>query len=200
MSKELEAARELVKMLEKKEKERKVVLSDLQVGDTLPLVGHDFIVLEHDYLEKGYTAVICKDLWAKNVKFGDSRDYNQSKVKKIMDKAAEEIENEVGVGNVLKHEISLTSVDMQNEFGSCKCKVRPISFDEAREFNNLIVNKDLPDWYWTITPWSTEERGWSNSIAVVSPSGYVGSCLCNIYIGVRPVCILKSNISVSKGE
>lgn len=200
MSKELEAARELVKMLEKKEKERKVVLSDLQVGDTLPLVGHDFIVLEHDYLEKGYTAVICKDLWAKNVKFGDSRDYNQSKVKKIMDKAAEEIENEVGVGNVLEHEISLTSVDMQNEFGSCKCKVRPISFDEAREFNNLLVNKYLPDWYWTITPWSTEERGWSNSIAVVSPSGFIDCNVCNNYNVVRPVCILKSNISVSKGE
>lgn len=56
---------------------------------------------------------------------------------------------------VLEHEILLTSVDMQNEFESCKCKVRPISFDEAREFNNLLVNKDLPDWYWTITPWST---------------------------------------------
>ena len=72
-----------------------------------------------------------------------------------MDKVAIEIEKEIGAGNVLEHEILLTSVDMQNEFESCKCKVRPISFDEAREFNNLLVNKDLPDWYWTITPWST---------------------------------------------
>ena len=200
MSRELEAARELVKMLEEKEKERKVELSTLQPGETFPLVGHDFIVLQHDYLEKGYTAVICKDLWAKNVKFGDSRDYNQSKVKEIMDKAAEEIEKEVGVGNVLEHEILLTSVDMQNEFGSCKCKVRPISFDEAREFNDRLVNKELPDWYWTLTPWSIVDRGYTYSMSVVSPSGRVNSGICIRNCGVRPFCILKSNIFVSKGE
>lgn len=171
MSKELELLKEAVKMLEEKERASKVELSVLKPSETFKMVGHDFIVLEHDYWEKGYTAVICKDLWADNVKFGGSRDYNQSNVKEIMDKVAIEIEKEIGAGNVLEHEILLTSVDMQNEFGSCKCKVRPISFDEAREFNNLLVNKELSDWYWTLTPWSTEERGWGKSIAVVSPSG-----------------------------
>ena len=199
MSKELEAARELVKMLEEKEKEKKVVLSDLHPGEIFPLVGHDFIVLEHDHMEKGYTAVICKDLWEKNVKFGASRDYSKSNVKKIMDEIASEIESEIGADNLLDHEVSLTSVDMQNEFGTCKCKVRPTTFDEAREFNNLLVNKDLPDWYWTLTPWSTEERGYTNSITVVSPSGGIYFINCNNYYGVRPVCILKSNIFVSKG-
>lgn len=200
MSKELEAARELVKMLEEKEKASKVQLSVLKPCETFKMVGHDFIVLEHDYLEDGYTAVICKDFWKKGVKFGDSRDYNTSKVKKIMEDVAEEIEKEVGADNLFEHEVSLTSVDMQNEFGSCRCKVRPISFDEARKFNNMLVNKELPDWYWTLTPWSTADRGYTYSIAVVSPSG----CIINfIYYGnrgVRPFCILKSNIFVSKGE
>ena len=200
MSKELEVARKLVKMLEEKEKAEKVELATLECGDTFKMAGHDFVVCEHDYCEKGYTAVICKDLWAENVKFGDSRDYNKSNVKEIMDKVAGEIEKEVGAGNLLEHDIVLTSVDMQNEFGSCVCKVRPISFDEAREFNYRIVNTDLPDWYWTLTPWSTEERGWSKSIAVVSPSGNFSDYFCYFSIGVRPFCILKSNIFVSKGE
>ena len=200
MSKELEAARELVKMLEEKEKASKVQLSVLKPCETFKMVGHDFIVLEHDYLEDGYTAVICKDFWKKGVKFGDSRDYNTSKVKKIMEDVAAEIEKEVGADNLFEHEVSLTSVDMQNEFGSCRCKVRPISFDEARKFNNMLVNKELPDWYWTLTPWSTADRGYTYSIAVVSPSGDVdgGGCYCDS--GVRPFCILKSNIFVSKGE
>ena len=200
MSKELEAARELVKMLEEKEKANKVELSTLECGDTFKMAGHDFVVCEHDYWEKGYTAVICKDLWAENVKFGDSRDYNKSNVKEIMDKVAEEIEKEVGTGNILEHEVSLTSVDMQNEFGTCKCGVRPATFDEAREFNDLLVNKDLPDWWWTLTPWSTEERGYTYSIAVVSPSGRIIYCIYDCNCGVRPFCILKSNIFVSKGE
>ena len=200
MSKELEAARELVKMLEEKEKAEKVELSTLELGDTFKMAGHDFIVCEHDYWEKGYTAVICKDLWAENVKFGDSRDYNKSNVKAIMDKVAEEIEKEVGAGNILEHDIEFTSVDMQNEFGSCVCKARPISFDEAREFNDRIVNTDLPDWYWTLTPWSTEERGYIYSIAVVSPRGSFINYYYYDFNGVRPFCILKSNIFVSKGE
>ncbi len=200
MSKELEAARKLVKMLEEKEKANKVELSALKPGETFPMAGHDFVVLKHDYLESGFTAVICKDLWGKSVEFGDSRDYNESNVKEIMDKVAEEIEKGVGAGNILEHEVSLTSVDMQNEFGTCKCGVRPATFDEAREFNDLLVNKDLPDWWWTLTPWSTEERGYTYSIAVVSPSGYVGNRDYYDYSGVRPFCILKSNIFVSKGE
>ena len=200
MSKELEVARELVKMLEEKEKESKVVLSDLQVGETFPMAGHDFIVLDHDYPQKGYTAVISKDLWGKNVKFGDFRDYNKSNLKKIMDNVAVEIEKEVGAENVLEHEIPLLSVDMQNEFDLCSCKVRPLTFDEARGFNDLLVNKELPDWYWTLTPWSTEERRYKHSIAVVSPSGFINNFICNGNDGVRPFCILKSNIFVSKGE
>ena len=200
MSKELEAARELVKMLEAKEKADRVELSTLQKGNTFTMAGHDFIVLDHDYLEKGYTAVISKDFWGKSVKFGDTRDYNKSNLKRIMDEAAMKIEKEVGAENVLEHEISLVSVDMQNEFGSCSCKVRPLTFDEVRGFNNLLVNKELPDWYWTLTPWSTKERGWSNSIAVVSPSGFFVYCSYGVFDGVRPFCILKSNIFVSKGE
>ena len=199
MSKELDAARELVKMLEEKEKSSKVELSTLKPGETFKMVGHEFIVLKHGHIQSGCTAVICKDLWEKSVKFGNNRNYKESKVKKIMDKVSEEIETEVGADNLVKHEVTLTSVDMQNEFGSCECKVRPLTFDEAREFNDLIVNKDLPDWWWTCTPWSTEERGYVYSIVVVSPRGIFSNSY-DIGNGVRPFCILKSNIFVSKGE
>ena len=110
------------------------------------------------------------------------------------------IENAVGEDNIVEHDVDLTSVDMQNEFGTCRCKVRPITFDEARKYNDLLVNKELNDWWWTCTPWSTEERGWKYSIAVVSSSGYFCISHCNDNCGVRPFCILKSNIFVSKGE
>ena len=110
------------------------------------------------------------------------------------------VENAVERNNVIVHSIELTSVDMQNEFGEVQYRMRPLSFDEAREFNNLLVNNDLPDWYWTLTPWSTEERGLKYSIAVVSPSGCIDFRDCSISSGVRPVCILNSNIFVSGTE
>ena len=84
--------------------------------------------------------------------------------------------------------------------GTVDCKIRPITFDEAREYTDITPNNDLNDWYWTLSPWSTEERGWKKSITIVSPSGNFGFNVCDYDFGVRPVCILKSNIFVSKVE
>ena len=197
MSKALEVARELVRQLEEAERKNKVELSTLAPGDVFEIGKNDFIVLEQIGAE---VKIISKNFMAKNVVYDEtSRDYNKSNLKEMIeDKIQPIIESEVGENNLVEHTVELTSVDMQHEFDDCKCKVRPITFDEARKYNNLLPNKDLDYWWWTCTPWSTEERGCSYSIAVVSFAGnfYRSSCYCGR--GVRPVCILKSNIFVSK--
>lgn len=176
-----------------KDKDR---LGNLKPGEHFKIADWDFIVLQHN--ERG-TLVISNNLLAENEKFGETRNYKESNVKKVIEeKLLPVVEDAVGKNNIIEHYVKLTSVDMQNEFGDVKCRMRPISFDEAREFNNLLVNNDLPDWYWTLTPWSTEERGWKYSLAVVSPSGDFNNFFCNNGFGVRPVCILNSNIFVSK--
>lgn len=197
MSKALEVARELVRQLEKAERKNKVELSTLAPGDVFEIGKNDFIVLEQIGAE---VKIISKNFMAKNVVYDEtSRDYNKSNLKEMIeDKIQPIIESEVGENNLVEHTVELTSVDMQHEFDDCKCKVRPITFDEARKYNNLLPNKDLDDWWWTCTPWSTEERGCSYSIAVVSSAGGIDRNFCIISIGVRPVCILKSNIFVSK--
>lgn len=197
MSKALEVARELVRQLEEAERKNKVELSTLAPGDVFEIGKNDFIVLEQIGAE---VKIISKNFMAKNVVYDEtSRDYNKSNLKEMIeDKIQPIIESEVGENNLVEHTVELTSVDMQHEFDDCKCKVRPITFDEARKYNNLLPNKDLDDWWWTCTPWSTEERGCSYSIAVVSSAGRVGNDGCYNDDGVRPVCILKSNIFVSK--
>lgn len=199
MSRALEMARELVKKLEEEEKGARVQLSTLNPGEVFKIGENDFIVLEQ---MKDVSAVISKGFMAEKTRFDDSsRDYKESYLKKVIeDKIQPLIEAEVGEGNLVKHCVDLMSVDAQNEFGKYKCKVRPITFDEARKYNDLLPNENLDAWWWTCTPWSTEERGWRYSIAVVAPSGYIGSNYCNDSDGVRPFCILKSNIFVSKGE
>lgn len=197
MSKALEVARELVRQLEEAERKNKVELSTLTPGDVFEIGKNDFIVLEQMSLG---TKVISKDFMAKNIIYDEaSRDYNKSNLKKVIEYEIQPIiESEVGENNFVEHTVELTSVDMQHEFDDCKCKARPITFDEARKYNNLLPNKELDDWWWTCTPWSTKERGWNYSIAAVSSAGDVVSCSCGFSDGVRPVCILKSNIFVSK--
>ena len=202
MSKELDMARELVKMLEEKENmypANCVELSTLSPGETFKVGEYDFIVLEQ---KQGQTVVISKGFMAEYVVFDEySRNYNESRLEELIESDVQPIiEDAVGADNLVEHEVDLTSVDMQNEFGACKCKVRPITFDEARQYNDLLVNENLDDWWWTCTPWSTEERGYEYSIAVVYPSGVIDNDSCDDDYGVRPFCILKSNIFVSKGE
>ena len=171
-------------------------LGDLKPGERFKIADWTFNVLQHD--ERG-TLVISNDLLAENEEFGETRNYKKSNVKKVIEeKILPIVENAVGKDNVISHFAGLTSVNMQNEFGKVECRMRPISFDEARKYNDILVNKELTDWYWTLTPWSTEERGWKYSVAVVSPSGVINYINYGSCHGVRPVCILNSNIFVSK--
>lgn len=199
MSKELEVTRALVKMLEEREQSNKVKLESLKAGETFYIGENGYIVLKH---HEGKTKVISRNFIAEDRKFADdTADYKTSGLRKYIEVEIQPtIENEVGAENLVEHRVSLETVDGQDNYGELTCKVRPITFDEARQYNNLIVNNDLDDWWWTCTAWTSPNREYNRSIAVVLPSGGFSSYVCNNGDGVRPVCILKSNIFVSKGE
>lgn len=199
MSKELEAARALVKMLEEREQNNKVKLESLKAGETFCIGENDYIVLEQ---HEGKTKVISKNFIAEDREFAnDTADYKTSGLRKYIEAEIQPtIENEVGAENLVEHRVSLETVDRQDDYGELTCKVRPITFDEARKYNNLIVNNDLNDWWWTCTAWTSPNREYNRSMAVVLPSGRFNGDICDSCYGVRPVCILKSDIFVSKGE
>lgn len=197
MKEAIKLVKKALEILKSEEKKEKVVLSSLKPGETFMIGEHEFIVLKQSY---GMTNVISKNLMAENVRFdGDTRDYNKSALKRYIEKEIRPIilEN-VGAGNLVEHSVPLTSVDNQNEFNDCICEVRPITFDEAREYNDLLVNEDLPDCYWTLTPWSTAERGWKYYISVVSPFGGISNRNCYYCYGVRQLCIFSPKLFESE--
>lgn len=141
------------------------------------------------------------NLSKENVKFDDdTTDYNKSSLKKLCDtEILKDFEEEFGEENIETDISDLINVDGQ-KIGETECKVRPLTFDEARKYTELTPNNELDDSYWTCSAWSTVERGWKYTLAVVSPSGDFNSLNYNVSVGVRPVCILKSNLFVSKVE
>lgn len=202
----LEMARKLVAKLEAEEKAKKVQLKDLKLGETFMIGEHEFIVLDQIFKVNGSdsdaTGVVSKDFMLENVAFdSDARNYRASVLKdKIEEKILPIIEEEVGSGNILENLCDLRSVCGENEFGMFTSKVRPMTFDEVRKYHEFIPNENLDDWWWTCTPWGSDKNGNARTIASVSPSGYVGHHCCLSLGGVRPFCILKSDIFVSKGE
>ena len=194
----LKKVKELVELLEKQEEADKVVLSTLKRGDVFQTTGKRKYKVLEQYGDT--TKIISLDLVKENVKFGDNTDYNKSNVKKLCDtEILKDFEEEFGAESIEEHTVDIITVDGQ-KVGSVKCKIRPITFDEAREYTDITPNNDLNDWYWTLSPWSTKERGWEKTYTVVSPSGVILNYYCGSEDGVRPVCILKSNIFVSKAE
>lgn len=171
-------------------------LKNLPVGGEF-LIGEDcFIVLDQ---EDDKTFVVSKNHMLKNQMFGYTLDYKESELrKKIEEEIQPKIEAEVGAENILEHVVDLVTVDMKRDFGTLNCKVRPFTFDEARKYNDLLVNKELDDWTWTCTPWTRKESGWGNAVACIWRLGDLdyGSGDCGD--GVRPVMWLKNGILVRK--
>ena len=194
----LQKAKELVELLEKQEEAGKVALSMLKRGDVFQTTGKRKYKVLEQYGDT--TKIISLDLVKENVEFGDTLDYKASNVKKLCDtEILNDFEEEFGAENIEEHTADIITVDGQ-KLGTVDCKIRPITFDEARGYTDITPNPCLNDWYWTLSPWSTEERGWGKTCAVVSPSGSVYDTGYNYESGVRTACILKSNIFVSKVE
>jgi hypothetical protein len=194
----LQKAKELVELLEKQEETDKALLSTLKRGDVFQTTGKRKYKVLEQYGDT--TKIISLDLVKENVEFGDTSDYKTSNVKKLCDtEILKDFEEEFGAENIETHTADIITADGQ-KLGTVDCKIRPITFDEVRGYTDITPNPCLNDWYWTLSPWSTEERGWSKSLSVVSPAGGVDSNYCGNGFGVRPVCILKSNIFVSKVE
>ena len=199
MDKVLKLAKELVAAIEEEGRKNKVMLKDIQAGEKFDTGIGRFIVLEQ---KADCTVVITEGLYRKNEEFDDDcTDYKKSSLRELCDgEILNEFVAEFGEYNICENEAGLVTIDGQEVFGKLLTKVRPVTFDEGRKYNELLVNKELPDWYWTCTSWSTAERDWPYSVAVVSPSGGIGCNDCNDCSGVRPLCILKSNIFVSRVE
>lgn len=197
MDKVLKLAKELVAAIEEEGQKNKVMLKDIPAGGKFETGIGRFLVLKQ---KADCTVVITEGLYRKNEEFDDDcTDYKKSSLRELCDgEILNEFVAEFGEDNICENEAGLVTVDGQEVFGKLLTKVRPLTFDEAREYNDLLVNKDLPDWYWTCTSWSTAERDWSYSVAVVSPSGDISNYYYDGSYGVRPLCILKSNIFVSR--
>ena len=194
----LQKAKELVELLEKQEETGKIELSTLKRGEVFQTTGKRKYKVLEQYVYT--TKIISLDLVKENAKLEDNTDYNKSNVKKLCDtEILKDFEEEFGAENIEEHTADIITVDGQ-KVGSVKCKIRPITFDEVRKYTDIMPNQYLDDWYWTLSPWSTEERGWKNRMSVVSPAGVIGNINYGDCVGVRPVCILKSNIFVSKVE
>lgn len=171
-------------------------LADIPVKGTFKLGKHEMVVLEHC----GDTAaVIRKDLLIDSMEFGENNNFDGSAVDKECAKFAEEIAAIVGAENLVEHTVDLTSDDGLKEYGKIKRRASLLTADLYRRYVEALDKHKINKWWWLATPHSTARHGNADWVKCVSPSGglYDFSCVGGD-LGVRPFCILKSNIFVSE--
>jgi len=193
-----EKLREIKQALEEDAKGKpSVFLEERENGETIAHVGeYEFLVLE----KSGDTiAVVLKDLLFESMAFGsDNNDFRKSKVLPVLREFAEKIENIVGEENLVEHTVDLTSEDGLKDYGTIKEKMSLLTTDLYRRYVDVLDIDRLTKWYWLATPHSTARHENSAWVNCVSPRGNICNGNCNGgNSGVRPFCILKSDIFVS---
>lgn len=172
-----------------------VKLADIEVGDTFKIGEHELIVLEQT---GDTTAVILKDLLP-DQKFGGSNNFDGSDVVKTCCEFAAQVATIVGEENIIPHTVDLTANDGLKCYGTIETRCSLLTADLYRRFVEILDKHKPDDWWWLATPWSTKKHDNDSYALCVSPSGCVSiDCCINDEFGVRPFCILKSDIFVSK--
>lgn len=165
-------------------------------GKTAKIGDYEFIVLKNDKTLGTVELLLKKSL--KTMLFGDNNDYKASEVRKVVEDFGEKIEKIVGEENLLEHTVDLIALSGLKDFGSVKAKMSLLTFDKARENIETLDEYKLDSWWWLATALSTKKHNIDCSIICVSPIGDFVNGSVYYDVGVRPFCIVKSNIFVSK--
>lgn len=177
---------------------KKEILSNVKDGEVFSVAGIEFIKF---FDEDGKTVAVAKNSLG-NYRFGSNNNFGESKIKEMLEKEVlPKIEAEIGVENIVEHEVDLLSLDGSDKWGKVNCKISLPTFDFYRKHVKIFDKHKLNDWWWLATPESTSDHSNDYWVSCVSPSGrMVGLNSDYSNYGVRPFLIFVSSISVSCEE
>ena len=173
---------------------KKTMLKEIKVSETVKIGEWEFIVCEHT--KKGTVLVMKNHLCSSE--FGANNNYKGSNVDRICNEFAEKLAAVVGDENIITHNVDLTADDGLKDYGKIRRKVSLLTANQNRKYVEILDKYRQDRWEWTCTAYSTPRHNEEEWVKVVSPSGIIGNNNCNYYyFGVRPFCIVDSNIFVS---
>ena len=169
-------------------------LSEIPEGGTFKIGKYEFAVLEQ--LEDS-AVVIKKDKYGTDIHFGTNNNYDGSDADKLCNKLGDEIAKIIGSDNMIEFDLDLTANDGMKCYGSVKRRMALRTADMHRKY--VYIFENLPKfWEWLSTPDSTPKHEVETLVLCVSPRGDINVNGSRYYDGVRPFCILKSDIFVSE--
>ena len=164
-------------------------INNIAPGKTVNYHGEPCLVLEH---RKDGTLMLHLDQMT--LAFGDSNNFagislraylNDPYLRRITDGNPDEI---------IPRTVDLTALNGSKEYGTCECKVAPLTLDEIRKYHDILP---LPESFkWSVTPWSTETDTW---VVGLNSDGILCRYNCSSFCGCYPAFLIPSSLTV-EGE
>ena len=191
----IELTDEQVEEIKKGIVDDKVTLGSIPEGETGKIGDYEVIVLNHN---ADSTEILFKDLIHDSEKFGNNNNFEDSNVDDLCDVFYEVVAGLVGEDAFVKHTVDLTSDDGLKDYDKVERMMSLLTTEQYRQYVDILDNHNPRKWWWLATPHSTDRHENSSWVKCVSPSGDVNDVFYDCDFGVRPFCILKSDILVSK--
>lgn len=166
------------------------LLSDYPVGVTVNYHGEPCLVLEHR--KDGTLLLVLEQI---KHTFGEKNDFANSALREHLNGAYLDTLTHNNRGEVIPRTVDLTALNGSTQYGSCVCKVAPLTIDELRKYHSILPKPE--NWEWSVTPWSTpcvdEDEVW---VVGLFSDGDVGNYGCAYTSGARPAFLLPSYYAV----
>ena len=167
-----------------------LAISNVAPGQVVKFHGEPCIVLEHR--TAGTLLVTAAQIKSS---FGSTNNFAASSFREHLNGAFADALTEGHADELITREVDLTALNGSKEYGSCECKVAPLTFDEIRRFHGLLPKPE--SWEWSATPWSTpcvdEDDTWVMGLLTV---GNVNDGNCTSTYGSRPAFLIPSQYAV----
>ena len=159
-------------------------------GQTVNYHGEPCLVLEH---RKDGTMLLHLDQMTHA--FGSSNNFAASSLRAHLNGPYLASLTDGNPDEIITRTVDLTALNGSKEYGSCECKVAPLTIDELRKYHDILP---LPERFeWSVTPWSTpkvdEDDTW---VLGLNTNGYVNNNYCTNTNGSRPAFLVPSNLPV----
>lgn len=159
-------------------------------GQTVNYHGEPCLVLEH---RKDGTMLLHLDQMTHA--FGSSNNFAASSLRSHLNGPYLVSLTDGNPDEIITRTVDLTALNGSKEYGSCECKVAPLTIDELRKYHDILP---VPERFeWSVTPWSTpavnEDDTW---VMGLDSDGDINGGYCNGSYGSRPAFLIPSNLPV----
>lgn len=168
----------------------KTPVLNIATGKTVDYHGEPCLVLEH---RKDGTLMLHLDQMTHA--FGSTNNFAASSLRAHLNGPYLRSLTDGNPDEIITRTVDLTALNGSKEYGTCECKVAPLTLDELRKYHDILP---LPERFeWSVTPWSTpkvnEDETW---VMGLNSDGNVGDYICTGTYGSRPAFLIPSSLTV----